>query len=84
MSEFFSEPRAVELTGEFVMAAEIEQPLVLLAPVVDHAQRALCKTRARLVVDIADTCVLDPKRCSAAAALREEAIVQAILDLGVG
>jgi hypothetical protein len=65
------------------MVAEIEQPLVLLATVVDHAQRALGETRARLFIDIADAGVLDPKRCPAATAIGEETIVQAVFDLGV-
>ena len=75
---------AVELAGELVMAAEIEQPLLLLAPVVDHPKRALRMLGARLLVDEADAAVLDPQRRPAATPLGEEAVVQAISDLGPG
>ncbi len=82
--QLLGEAGAVELPGELVVAAEKEQPLLLLAAVVDHPERALRAFGARLLVDEADAGVLDPQRAPAAAPVGEEAVMQAIFDLRFG
>jgi len=52
--------------------------------ILDHAQRALREFGAAIHADPADAGVLDPYRRPAAAALGEETILDAVLDLGLG
>src|SRR3990170_579041 len=82
--ELFGQSRPVELPGEFVVAAEIEEPFLPFAAVVDHPERALRHAWTRLRVDRADAGVLDPQRRPAAAPLGEEAITEAITQLCLG
>ena len=82
--QLLGQPGAVELTGQLVMAAEIDQPFLPLAAVVDDPERALRQARASLRVDRADAGVLEPQRRAAAASLGQKAIAEAIAQLRLG
>ena len=83
--QLLGQPGAIELAGELVVIAEIEQPLFLAAAaIVDEPERALRQARPRFGVDRADPGVLDPHRSAAAASVGKEAIAEAVAQLGPG
>ena len=81
-SQRLGELGPIELSGKLVMTAEIEQPFLPLAAVVDCSERALRHAGASVRIDAADSGVLDPQRGALAAAFGEKTIVQAVAQLG--